>query len=69
MVDPVAEKQRLARELEAIGKHIAGTEARLANPAFTGKGAPGRSRSAQSSARRAAGQARAELERLAAALK
>ncbi len=35
--DPAAERQRLAKELEALGKHIAGTEARLANQAFTSK--------------------------------
>jgi len=39
-VDVGAEKQRLAKELEALAKHIAGTEARLANPAFTGKAPP-----------------------------
>ncbi len=39
-VDATAEKQRLGKELEALGKHIAGTEARLANPAFTGKAPP-----------------------------
>jgi valyl-tRNA synthetase len=39
-VDPAAEKARLAKELEALGKHILSTEARLANPAFTGKAPP-----------------------------
>jgi valyl-tRNA synthetase len=36
-VDAAAEKARLTKELEAITKHIAGTEARLANVAFTSK--------------------------------
>jgi len=36
-VDPVAERARLTKELDAINKHIAGTEARLANVAFTSK--------------------------------
>ena len=36
-VDVAAEKVRMAREIEALDKHIAGTEARLANPAFVGK--------------------------------
>jgi len=39
-VDVGAEKQRLAKELEQISKHIAGTEARLANKAFTDKAPP-----------------------------
>ncbi len=39
-VDVGAEKQRLAKELEQIAKHIAGTEARLANKAFTDKAPP-----------------------------
>jgi valyl-tRNA synthetase len=39
-VDVVAEKARLAKELDTLGKHIASTEARLANPAFTGKAPP-----------------------------
>ncbi|MEO6875524.1 MAG: valine--tRNA ligase [Opitutaceae bacterium] len=36
-VDAGAEKIRLQKELDAITKHIAGTEARLANKAFTDK--------------------------------
>ena len=36
-VDAAAEKQRLAKELATLEKHIAGTEARLANKAFTDK--------------------------------
>ena len=39
-VDVAAEKQRLAKELDQITKHIAGTEARLANKAFTDKAPP-----------------------------
>ncbi len=35
--DPAAEKVRLGKELETIAKHIAGTEARLNNKAFTDK--------------------------------
>jgi valyl-tRNA synthetase len=36
-VDAVAEKARLTKELDTVGKHIAGTEARLANVTFTSK--------------------------------
>lgn len=36
-LDVGAEKARLAKELEALTKHIAGTEARLGNKAFTDK--------------------------------
>jgi len=39
-VDAAAEKTRLTKELEQITKHIAGTEARLANTAFTSKAPP-----------------------------
>jgi len=39
-LDAGADKQRLEKELAALAKHIAGTEARLANPAFTGKAPP-----------------------------
>ena len=35
-----AETTRLAKELEQLTKHIAGTEARLANKAFTDKAPP-----------------------------
>ncbi len=38
--DPAAEKVRLTKELEALAKHIAGTEARLANEAFVSKAPP-----------------------------
>ena len=67
-VDPAAEKQRLAKELAKLVQHIAGTEARLANPAFSGKAPPAvlegaRKQLADLQAKRA------ELERLLAALK
>jgi valyl-tRNA synthetase len=39
-MDVGAEKQRLKKELEALSKHISGTEARLANSAFTSKAPP-----------------------------
>jgi valyl-tRNA synthetase len=39
-VDSTAERQRLEKELEKLNQHIAATEARLANPAFTGKAPP-----------------------------
>jgi valyl-tRNA synthetase len=39
-VDVGAEKIRLAKELEKLAQHIAGTAARLANPAFVGKAPP-----------------------------
>jgi valyl-tRNA synthetase len=38
--DSSAEIARLTKELEKLGQHIAATEARLANPAFTGKAPP-----------------------------
>jgi valyl-tRNA synthetase len=66
-VDAAAEKARLTKELDAITKHIAGTEARLANVAFTSK-APSavldgaRKQLADQQAKRA------ELERLLKAL-
>ena len=39
-VDAAAEKVRLTKELEAMAKHIAGTEARLGNEAFVSKAPP-----------------------------
>ena len=39
-VDPKAEKERLGKELDKLVQHIAGTEARLSNPAFVGKAPP-----------------------------
>ncbi|HWA08781.1 MAG TPA: valine--tRNA ligase [Opitutaceae bacterium] len=40
MVDVAAEKARLTKELEALARHIAATEARLANEAFVSKAPP-----------------------------
>ncbi len=62
-VDAGAEKIRLAKELEAMAKHIAGTEARLSNEAFVSKAPPAvlegaRKQLADQKAKRA------ELERL-----
>ncbi len=62
-VDVGAEKVRLAKELEQITKHIAGTEARLGNEAFVSKAPPAvlegaRKQLAEQKAKRA------ELERL-----
>ena len=39
-LDSTAEKARLAKELDTLAKHIASTETRLSNPAFTGKAPP-----------------------------
>lgn len=39
-VDAAAEKIRLTKELDALTKHIAATEARLGNPAFVDKAPP-----------------------------
>ncbi len=66
-VDVAAEKQRLTRELAKLGPLIAATEARLANPAFTGKAPPAviegaRKQLADLQAKKA------EIERLLAAL-
>ena len=66
-VDAATEKTRLTKELEQIAKHIAGTEARLANTAFTSKApaavlAGARKQLADQQAKRA------ELERLLKAL-
>jgi len=65
--DPAAEKVRLKKELESIAKHIAGTQARLANEAFVSKAPPAvlegaRKQLADQQAKQA------ELERLLAAL-
>jgi len=38
--DPAVEKARLAKEIESLAKHIAGTEARLANVTFVSKAPP-----------------------------
>ncbi len=66
-VDAGAERVRLTKELEAVTKHIAGTESRLNNEAFTSKAPPAvlegaRKQLADQQAKRA------ELERLLAAL-
>ena len=66
-VDPAAERQRLGRELEKLGQHIAATESRLANPAFAEK-AP---EAVLAGARKQLGELlakRTEVERLLAAL-
>ncbi|MEO6004757.1 MAG: valine--tRNA ligase [Opitutus sp.] len=66
-VDVGAEKIRLTKELEAISKHVAATEARLSNEAFVSKAPPAvlagaRKQLADQQAKRA------ELERLLKAL-
>ncbi len=38
--DPAAEKARLTKEIEAMARHVAGTQARLANEAFVSKAPP-----------------------------
>jgi len=66
-VDTAAEKQRLAKELAALDKHIAGTEARLANESFVSKAPP----AVLEGARRQLAEQKAkkvELERLLKAL-
>ena len=67
-VDATAERQRLTKELEKLVQHIAATEAKLANPAFTGKAPPqviegARKQLAELRAKRA------EIERLISGLK
>jgi len=66
-VDAGAEKARLTKELQAIDKHITGTEARLSNEAFVSKAPPAvldgaRKQLAEQKAKQA------ELQRLLAAL-
>jgi len=66
-VDAGAEKLRLAKELEKLAQHIAGTEARLSNPTFVGKAPPAvidgaKKQLAELQAKRS------EMERLLAAL-
>jgi valyl-tRNA synthetase len=61
--DTGAERQRLAKELEGVVRHIAATEARLANQAFVSKAPP----AVLEGARRQLAELqakRAELERL-----
>jgi valyl-tRNA synthetase len=64
-VDAGAERQRLAKELEALGRHIAATEARLANPAFVSMAPPAVLEGARSQLADQRSK-RAELERLLA---
>jgi valyl-tRNA synthetase len=65
--DPAGEKARLTKELAALAKHIAGTEARLANEAFVSKAPPAVLEGARQQL--AAQQAKhAEITRLLAAL-
>jgi valyl-tRNA synthetase len=66
-VDVGAEKVRLAKELEQISKHIAGTTARLANEAFVSKAPPAVLEGARKQLAEQQGK-RAELERLLKAL-
>ena len=68
VMDVDAEKQRLVKELEKHLQHIASTEARLANPAFTGKAPPAVIAGAKQQLADLQAK-RAELERLLAALK
>jgi valyl-tRNA synthetase len=66
-IDAGAERQRLCRELEALARHIAGTEARLSNAAFASKAPP----DVLEGARRQLSELkakRAELERLLGSL-
>jgi len=67
-IDPAAERARLTKELDQLARHIAGTEARLANTAFTSK-AP--AAVLEGARRQLADQQakRAEIERLLAAIK
>ena len=65
--DTAAEKARLTKESEALARHIAGTEARLANEAFVSKAPP----AVLEGARKQLADQRAkktEIERLLAAL-
>jgi valyl-tRNA synthetase len=66
-IDPAAERARLGKELDQVNKHIAGTEARLGNEAFTSKAPP----AVLEGARKQLADQRvkaAELQRLLAAL-
>ncbi len=66
-IDPAAERLRLSKELDQVAKHIAGTEARLSNEAFTSKAPP----AVLEGARRQLAEQRAkaaELQRLLSAL-
>jgi valyl-tRNA synthetase len=66
-VDPAAERKRLGAELGKLAGHIAGTEARLANPSFTKKAPPAVLAGAQRQLDELKAK-RAEIERLLAAI-
>jgi valyl-tRNA synthetase len=66
-IDVAAERPRLTKELATLAQHIAGTEARLANPAFVGKAPPAVLEGARRQLAELQGK-RAELERLLASL-
>jgi valyl-tRNA synthetase len=66
-VDAGAEKLRLSKELEKLRQHIVGTEARLSNPAFTGKAPPAVIEGAKKQLAEQVAK-RIEMERLLAAL-
>jgi valyl-tRNA synthetase len=66
-IDPAAERARLSKELDTVTKHIAGTEARLCNEAFTSKAPPAVLEGARKQLADQRAKA-AELQRLLAAL-
>jgi len=66
-VDPEAERARLTKEIAQVAKHIAGTEGRLANEAFTSKAPPAVLEGAKKQLADLQAK-RAEFERLLAAL-
>jgi len=66
-IDPAAERARLSKELDTVTKHIAGTEARLGNEAFTSKAPPAVLEGARKQLADQRAKA-AELQRLLAAL-
>jgi len=66
-IDPAAERARLTKELDTVTKHIAGTEARLGNEAFTSKAPPAVLEGARKQLADQRAKA-AELQRLLAAL-
>jgi len=66
-IDPVAERARLTKELDQVTKHIAGTESRLSNEAFTSKAPPAVLEGARKQLAEQINK-RADLQRLLAAL-
>jgi valyl-tRNA synthetase len=66
-IDPVAERARLSKELDQVSKHIAATEARLGNEAFTSKAPPAVLQGARKQLAEQINK-RADLQRLLAAL-